>query len=108
MNKTLLAAAVGALFVVGGAPVASANDRGHGINDRQHHQQQRIGQGVRSGELTRGEARHLEREQRHMRMEERRYRADGGMNRGERQDLHHDLNAASKNIYQQKHDAEKR
>ena len=43
---------------------AHARPLNPGVNAQQYHQQQRIGQGVRSGDLTRGEARHLEGEQR--------------------------------------------
>ncbi len=48
---------------------AQARPQDHDVNARQQHQQQRIGQGVRSGELSRGETRRLEREQRHIRQE---------------------------------------
>lgn len=89
------------------APV-QARPHDPGVNARQHHQQQRIGQGVRSGDLTRGEARRLEREQRHIRHEERRYKSDGVLTVAERKDLHQDMNAASRHIYQERHDAERR
>lgn len=79
-----------------------------GVNARQHHQQQRIGQGLRSGDLTRDEARKLEREQRHIRREERRYLSDGQLTPGERADLQRDLNSASRHIYNERHDAEQR
>ena len=88
--------------------IAVAGTRDPGVNQRQHQQQDRIGQGVRSGELTRGETRRLEGEQRHIRREERAYKADGQLTRAERRDLHQDLNVASGNIYNEKHDAEKR
>lgn len=87
---------------------AQARPHDPGVNARQHHQQQRIGQGVRSGELTRGETRRLEREQRHIRQEERQYKSDGVLTRAERADLRHDQNVASRHIYREKHDAERR
>lgn len=90
------------------AAPAQARPHDPGVNARQHHQQQRIGQGVRSGELTRGETHRLEREQRHIRQEERRYKSDGVLTRAERADLQHDQNRASRHIYQEKHDAEHR
>jgi len=78
------------------------------VNHRQHHQQRRIEQGVRSGELTRQETRDLRKEERGIRQEERAYKSDGKLTRTERQDLHRDLNQASKDIYREKHDDEKR
>jgi hypothetical protein len=90
------------------AAPAQASPHDPGVNARQHHQQQRIGQGVRSGQLTRGETRRLEREQRHIRQEERSYKSDGVLTQAERLDLQQDLNAASRHIYQEKHDAERR
>jgi len=78
------------------------------VNHRQHHQQRRIEQGVRSGELTRQETRDLRKEERGIRQEERAYKSDGKLTRTERQDLHRDLNKASKDIYREEHDDEKR
>jgi|GEM_PF-1171233 len=82
--------------------------RDPGVNARQGFQRDRIGQGVRSGELTKDEAKQLAGEQRAIRKEERAYKSDGKLTKDERKDLHQDLNAASKDIYEQKHDAEKR
>lgn len=79
-----------------------------GVNHRQHHQRDRIQQGVRSGELNREEAMTLRNDQRGIRREERAYKSDGVLTRAERKDLHQDLNAASQNIYGEKHDAETR
>ncbi|MFZ5580495.1 MAG: hypothetical protein ACOZAQ_08555 [Pseudomonadota bacterium] len=106
-----------ALIIALGAttPMAPAlADTGHphfkrcdaGINARQHNQHQRIEQGVRSGQLTRTETRELAREQRNLRQQERAYKSDGVMTRAERKDMHQDLNAARKGIYEQKHDDE--
>ncbi len=82
--------------------------RDPGVNARQGFQRDRIGQGVRSGELTKDEAKQLAGEQRAIRKEERAYKSDGKLTKDERKDLHQDLNAASKDVYEQKHDAEKR
>ncbi len=82
--------------------------RDPGVNARQGFQRDRIGQGVRSGELTKSETMELAAEQRAIRKEERAYKSDGKLTKEERKDLHQDLNAASKDIYEQKHDAEKR
>lgn len=82
--------------------------RDPGVNVRQHRQHERIHQGVRSGELTRHEARGLRREQRAIRKEAREYKSDGKLTRDERRDLHRDLDRASRDIYREKHDAENR
>lgn len=79
-----------------------------GVNQRQRNERHRIEQGVRSGELTRDEAKGLPSEQRDIRSEERGYKSDGALTRGERRDLHGDQNEASRNIYAQKHDDDRR
>ncbi|MDQ8023199.1 MAG: hypothetical protein REI94_15285 [Moraxellaceae bacterium] len=78
------------------------------VDASQHRQGHRIAQGVRSGELTRSEAQTLGAERRAIRSEERAYRADGVLTRAERQDLRGDQREASANIYEEKHDAERR
>jgi hypothetical protein len=88
--------------------IAAASTRDPGVNQRQHNQHERIEQGVKSGELTRGETRRLQAEQRQIRREERQYKSDGTLTRGERKDLQRDLNHASRDIYRQKHDAQVR
>jgi ribosomal protein L19E len=82
--------------------------RDPGVNARQHRQQERVGQGVRSGELTKEGTKTLAQEQRAIRQEERQYKSDGVLTKEERKDLHQDLNDASRHIYQEKHDAEQR
>lgn len=105
--KTSLPVLLAALLL--SAPLAShAGTRDPGVNQRQHHQQHRIQQGVRSGELTAREAHRARNQQRAIRAEERAYKADGVLTRDERRDLHQDLNAASRSIYTEKHDGEKR
>ena len=78
------------------------------VNARERVQHGRIAEGVRSGEFTRDEAVKLRQEQRAIRTEKRAYKADGKVTAAERKDLHQDLNAASKDIYQEKHDADTR
>ena len=89
-------------------PHANIKQRDPGVNHRQHHQNERIRQGVRSGELTRAEAQDLREDRRDIRKQEREYKSDGQLTRDERRDLHQDMNALSKDIYNEKHDAEKR
>jgi len=87
---------------------AEAGVRDPGVNARQQNQRQRIQQGVRSGELTRRETRTLAEQQRDVRQLERAYKSDGELTRAERVDLHHEQNQASRQIYNQKHDAQDR
>lgn len=112
MNKLIRISAIAALMIATAPAFADQGERHHprdpGVNARQHHQQERIEQGVRSGELTRGEARNLRQEERGIRKEERQDKADGKLTRDERKDLHEDLNKASRDIHDEKHDAEKR
>lgn len=105
--KITLSILLATLVIVAGQ--ASA-ERPHdpGVNTRQHRQGHRVEQGVRSGELTRDEARGLREQRRAIRQEERTYKADGQLTREERKDLHQDLNDLSKDIYNEKHDGEKR
>lgn len=100
------AALVAALAV--GSLIGVASSAQAGINARQHRQQARIAQGVRSGELTGREAARLERQERQIRREERLFRADGRLSPAERADLNRDLNRTSRNIYRQKHDGQTR
>jgi hypothetical protein len=102
-TKTMFAAVLMALPLV-----AAAGTRDPGVNQRQHNQQHRIQQGVKSGELTRGETHRLEAGQRHIRREEARYKSDGQLTRAERADLHRDQTRASRDIYRQKHDPQDR
>lgn len=84
------------------------HQRHNAVDHRQHNQADRIRQGVRSGELTKDEARGLVKEQREIRQLERQYKSDGVLTRDERRDLHKELNQASRHIYKEKHDGEKR
>jgi Skp family chaperone for outer membrane proteins len=81
-----------------------ADVRHPGVNQRQANQTDRIVQGVKSGELTHGEAQELRTERRDVRDLEQTYKSDGELTRDERQDLHQQLNQASREIYEEKHD----
>ena len=107
IRHTLVASAICVLA----AGTAFANQPGvhdPGVNKRQHSQQARINQGVRSGELTKEEAKGLRAEEKSIRQEERAYKSDGTLTKAERKDLHQDLNQTSKDIYREKHDGDKR
>lgn len=77
--------------------------RSPGINKRQHNQKRRIGQGIRSGELTAGETARLAKQQASIHRQKRRFKADGTFTRSERLTVHKRQNRASKNIYRKKH-----
>jgi hypothetical protein len=106
MKSKMILATITAVLI-SGAAMADAPARGtHDprINAHQHHQRARIQQGVRSGELTRGETRRLAEEQRDIRQLERAYKSDGSLTTAERHDLRHEQRQASRDIYRQKHD----
>ena len=107
MNKA--SSAIIAVLIAAAFPAASyAGTRDPGVNHRQHIQQQRIQQGVRSGELTRNESRNLQGQAREIRREERNYKADGNFTRAERADVHRDLNRLSRDIRRERHDGQQR
>lgn len=108
MKKSLTSIIGLGLAALAVAPALANPPHDPHVNARQHHQHERIAQGVRSGELTRNEAQRLAAEQRHIRQEERRYKSDGVLTTAERRDLQHDQNVASKHIYSEKHDAQHR
>jgi hypothetical protein len=107
MHKSTVVLIVAALAAVASLSALAA-ERDPGVNHRQHRQERRIEQGVRSGELTHQEAKGLRKEQRSIRREEHAAKADGKLTGAERKQLHRDLNQASKDIYREKHDADKR
>ena len=102
--KTTLAIALSTLVLTS----AYAGTRDPGVNKRQHRQHARIVDGVKSSELTHPEAKALRAEQRAIRAEEREFKADGVLTRGERRELHRDLNESSRDIYREKHDNDSR
>ena len=103
-----LAAATGA-FAQTPAPAAAANPAATpGIDARQARQEQRIDQGVASGQLNKRETRRLDREQGAINRVENKAKADGTVTAQERKRLHHMQNHASKDISRQKHDAQQR
>ena len=59
MTTAMISGLLAAMLVAASVPVTAAERERNGVNQRQHHQQQRIQQGVRQGDLTRGEAREL-------------------------------------------------
>lgn len=108
MKSVLTIAAIAAMLAGVAIPSQAAGARDPGVNARQRNQHERVQQGLRSGELTRREARNARESQRDVRQLERAYKSDGTLTRTERVDLHHEQNQASRQIYRQKHDAQDR
>ncbi|HLF98010.1 MAG TPA: hypothetical protein VI457_12780 [Methylococcaceae bacterium] len=101
-----------ALFLASGAAIAADWDgrrpRDPAIHARQQDLQQRVNQGIRSGELTAREAWDLRRERNRIRRHEQQYKSDGVLTWEERKDLRRYLNQYRRDIYAQKHDFERR
>ena len=75
-----------------------------GVDQRQVNQQQRIDQGVASGQLTGKEAAKLEKGQAQVEKKEAKAKADGKVTAKEREKLKKAQDKQSKKINQQKHD----
>src|SRR5262245_66373581 len=75
------------------------------INRREYYQRNRIRDGIRSGELTRGEANRLINQQRRIESYERRSRFDDGrLDYQERRRVDRMLDRSSRDIYREKND----
>jgi hypothetical protein len=88
----------------------NANTAHYGNNEvgqRRENQQDRIAQGVKSGQLTAGETAKLENQQKGINQQVKADRsANGGkLTPGEKAQVNHEQNNASKNIYNKKHNA---
>jgi hypothetical protein len=75
------------------------------VGQRQTNQQQRIAQGIKSGQLTAGETAKLENQQRGINQQVKADRAANGgkLTQGEKNQVNREQNGASKNIYNKKH-----
>jgi len=88
----------------------NANTAHYGNNEvgqRRENQQDRIAQGIKSGQLTAGETAKLENQQRGINQQLKADRTDNGgkLTPGEKKQINKEQNAASKNIYNKKHNA---
>ncbi|PWU04642.1 MAG: hypothetical protein C5B52_01250 [Bacteroidetes bacterium] len=79
-----------------------------GVTKRQEHQQERIANGVKDGELTAKETKHLEAREEKIQADKKEAKADGKVTKKEREKLQKEENRTSRAIYHQKHDAQKR
>jgi hypothetical protein len=102
MKKSTL---IVALALIATAPAFAGTPR---LNAREHHQMARLHQGVKSGELTRPEARRLRVGEARLNYNEARAKSDGVVTAQERARLHNEADRMSARIYGQKHDAQDR
>lgn len=82
-------------------PHTAASETGRDVD-----QQQRIEQGLQSGQLSSGEARKLEAGEAHIDKTEQRDLRNGSLSASERPQIQREQNRESKSIYNQKHDAQ--
>ena len=101
MMKSVQAVIVAALLALTAAAYAGTNDPV--IQQREVNQQNRIEQGVQSGQLTPHEAGKLEAQQARIQQKEARMKSDGNLTKKERAKLTRQQNRASRNIYRKKH-----
>lgn len=93
---------VGAM-VLGLGVTTFAGPRTPYINRRQENQQDRIQQGIRSGQLTRREATRLEAREGRIQADKLLAKSDGNVSPRERARLDRQLNRTSRAIYRDKH-----
>jgi hypothetical protein len=88
---------------------ATQNDKGE-VGARQKNQQERIAQGIRSGQLTANETAHLENQEQGINEQVHADRAANGgkLTGAEKSQINGEQNKASQKIYQDKHNAAKR
>jgi hypothetical protein len=90
------------------APVPPSTQKEQNVQHRAHAQQTRIANGVKTGELTSGEAANLENKEQKLNKEATAMKAadNGKLTAADRAKLEQQQNKLSKQIYQQKHDAQ--
>jgi uncharacterized membrane protein YebE (DUF533 family) len=99
-----------AVFIIAALPALAfaqatpATPATQGIDKRKAEQQQRIDQGVKSGQLTPREAARLEKGQAKVQRMEDKAKADGVVTAKERKQIAHEQDKQSKRIAREKHD----
>ena len=99
MKKLLIVVALIGL----GLSAAAAQTATPRVTKRHMKQQERIKEGVKSGELTPGETRRLEKQQMKIQHDKKVAKSDGVVTPEERAKLKREQNRASRNIYRKKH-----
>ena len=92
---------LGVMLVLGSATVAAETPL---ADQRQENQEQRIEQGVATGEVTKREEARLDAQQERVENKEARIEADGVVTKRERVRLQRSQDRASANVAKQKHD----
>lgn len=105
IGKVLISSVVAGAFALALSlpDVAAAQDRTPHLNARQENQQDRIQQGVKSGQLTRGEAQRLETREGRLQANKLEDKARGPLTAKERSQLNRQANRDSRAIYRLKH-----
>ena len=108
MSKRII---IGISLLILGATSSSVSAQqpyAKGIKHHHGHEQKRIHQGLRNGELTKKEVAHLKIQQAQIRQTKRCAKADGIITPNERAMIKNEKANASRNIYLQKHDGQHR
>jgi len=109
MKRSMMMLAVAALIASGSAfaQQAQPNQPDPTINQRKQNQQDRVANGIDSGQLTAGETKNLESREANVNREikDDRTADDGHLTSAERQQINHQQNNLSHSIYQDKHNA---
>jgi hypothetical protein len=104
-GAALIAFCVPAAFAQSTSGGAADTDKPTTIQERKENQQDRIAQGIQSGQLTPGETKNLETKEAGLNKEERNMRAedDGHLTAADRAKLNNQQNHLSNQIYKDKH-----
>jgi len=117
-SNSLLILAVGGLMIAGSASAQTATTSGAGpgvvdpghprvnqVNRREARQQQRIGNGIKSGKLNSQQAAHLEKREASVQNREQKDMAkhSGHLTKAEQKGINRQQNRISKSIYKDKH-----
>ena len=86
------------------SPVLAGDQK---VSKRQHKEQVRINQGVKSGQLTGKERTRLQNEENLIKIEHAQAMSDGKMTKRERTDIRHDQNRLNKDIKHKKHNVKR-
>lgn len=113
MQSTLKLTFLSAALAILALPVVAQSTNqpvpvtGESVQDRKENQQDRIANGVKSGQLTAGETRNLERKESNLNQEERDMRKldNGKLTSADKATLNQQQNQVSHQIYQDKHNA---
>ena len=117
-TKSLLTLAVGGLMLAGSASAQTSTTSGAGpgvvdpghprvneVNKREENQQQRIGNGVKSGKLSAQQTSNLEKREANVQNREQKDMAahNGHLTKAEQKGINRQQNRVSKSIYKDKH-----